>query len=270
MSSSIVPDYILNRKGARKTTDVPAEVLEYLNRGLIQTINLSEWLVVDQHHLLVEVLSTIGKRSDLSGFEAALAAEKKLTANSSTRIIGQRMSAYINDEAILQLLSKHTSDVVRCWICWAIAEGQEGVEQLLSSMQPFAADSHFGVREVVIFASKPTLAKDLPKAISILAGWAASTDENVRRYAVEAIRPIGVWTKKIAALQENPTQALPVLHALKADSSRYVQNAVANWLNDASKSQPEWVIELCHKWEEDGEDKATAYIIKRGLRTVNK
>jgi len=270
MSTSTIPVHILTRKGARKTADVPAEVLDYLNQGLIETINLTEWLVVDQHHLLENVLKTIGKETELPRFETALAAEKKLTANSSTRIIGQGMAAYVSDANTMKTLSKHTSDVVRCWACWALATGTSEVEALLAKMQPYAADPHFGVREVVSFASKPTLANNLVHSISILTKWATSDDENVRRYTVEAIRPIGVWTKKIAALQESPTLALPILELLKADPSRYVQNALANWLNDASKSQPAWVIDLCHQWEQGSDDKVTAYIIKRALRTVNK
>ena len=137
-------------------------------------------------------------------------------------------------------------------------------------MKPFAADKHFGVREVVIFASKERLAEDLNTAISILSTWTKSEDENVRRYAVETIRPTGVWTKKIAQLHDEPSLGLPVLNPLKEDPSRYVQNAVGNWLNDASKSQAEWVKALCQEWGTATDNSATKYIIKRGMRTINK
>jgi len=137
-------------------------------------------------------------------------------------------------------------------------------------MKPYAADTHFGIREVVIFASKSQLVEDLAQSITLLTDWTSSEDENVRRYAAETLRPIGVWTKKISELQENPQLGLPLLAPLKSDPSKYVQNSVANWLNDASKSNPDWVQSICDQWASASSDKSTAYIIKRALRTIRK
>ncbi|MBN8828805.1 MAG: DNA alkylation repair protein [Sphingobacteriia bacterium] len=68
-------------------------------------------------------------------------------------------------------------------------------------------------------------------------------------------------------LKQNPSIGLPVLELLKADSSRYVQNSVGNWLNDASKTQPEWVLNLVHLWQLDN-NKYTNYICKRAIRSL--
>ena len=137
-------------------------------------------------------------------------------------------------------------------------------------MQFYAADKHFGVREIVILATKPRMIDNLELALQILTPWTLSEDENVRRYAAESMRPVGVWVKKIARFQEEPHLALPILEPLKSDSSKYVRDAVANWINDASKSQPDWARNLCARWEQESTSKETAYIIKRGLRTLNK
>ncbi|MEM8906534.1 MAG: DNA alkylation repair protein, partial [Bacteroidota bacterium] len=89
-------------------------------------------------------------------------------------------------------------------------------------------------------------------------------------FVAEVLRPIGVWTKKVEALQKEPAIGLPLIEPLKSDPSKYVQNSVANWLNDASKAQPEWVRSICKQWEQASNTQATRYIIKKGLRTINK
>ena len=57
---------------------------------------------------------------------------------------------------------------------------------------------------------------------------------------------------------------------MRSDPSRYVQNAVANWLNDASKSRPDWVQVITARWTEESPTRETAYIVNRGLRTLRK
>ena len=44
------------RKGARSIKDIPTDILEQLNRGEIETANLTEWLAVDQRLLLENLL----------------------------------------------------------------------------------------------------------------------------------------------------------------------------------------------------------------------
>jgi len=265
-----IPESILQRKGVRKMADIPAEVLQLLNEGKIATVNLTEWLAIDQHTLLKGFLEQIGEKTWFADIEESLLAQKKPSANSNAKTIGLAFGQLLNQESLDKYFAGHSSDVVRCWHCWASSIQVDEVTALLDVMRPFAADQHFGIREVVIFASKERLAANLSKTLPILAEWALSEDENIRRYAVEVIRPIGVWTKKIPTFQDQPDLALPVLQALKADSAKYVQNAVANWLNDASKSKPDWVKEICHQWDTSSNNKATAYIIKRALRTINK
>ncbi|WP_430411741.1 DNA alkylation repair protein [Kordia sp.] len=266
----MIPAHILNRKGARSLKDINLEAIAYLNKGLVETKNLMEWLATDQLALLQLVLKDIGKEAWFTDIEVAVNTQKKPTANSNTKVIGETLGILTRNKDIYDHFKKHTSDLVRCWACWAESTHHDELKSLLSAMKPYVADTHFGVREVVIFASKERMIEDLDTAIKILTPWTKATDENIRRFAVEALRPVGVWTKKIAAFQENPAKGLPVLEPLQSDTSKYVRDAVANWLNDASKSQPTWVQTICNEWQQNSATKETAYIIKRGLRTINK
>lgn len=260
---------ILNRKGARKAIDIPTEIIKLLNEGKIETVNLTEWLAADQLELLRNVLGNLKKEQLFAAIKKAVEQQKKPTANSNTKLIGAILGEHLSKDDLLKL-KKHPSDLVRNWTCWSIASQIEETKELLTEMRDFAADSHFGVREVVIFASKDKLAKHLELAVEILLDWSNSKDENVRRFVAEVLRPIGVWTKKIDRLQTEPELGFPLLNPLKSDPSKYVQNSVANWLNDASKSNPKWVEEVCKQWMKDSKTKETTYIVKRAMRTINK
>ncbi|PIE78379.1 MAG: DNA alkylation repair protein, partial [Candidatus Delongbacteria bacterium] len=132
------------------------------------------------------------------------------------------------------------------------------------------ADNHFGVREVVWMALRPEIDKNVEQSIEILSSWTKSENENIRRFTTESTRPRGVWCKHIERLKKNPKIALPILENLKSDKSKYVQDSVGNWLNDASKSEPNFVIELCEKWKNELPTQETEKIIKRALGTINK
>ncbi|MEH3113449.1 DNA alkylation repair protein [Pedobacter terrae] len=108
------------------------------------------------------------------------------------------------------------------------------------------------------------------QSIKILSDWTSNEDENIRRFTTEATRPRGVWCEHIEELKQNPDFGLPILEALKSDKSKYVQDSAGNWLNDASKTRPDFVKALCKRWEKESETKETIYILKKALRTINK
>jgi 3-methyladenine DNA glycosylase AlkC len=264
-------DQLLSRKGATRTADISAEVLEALNSGLISTVNLTEWLMVDNLKLLEVVLKAEKQSAFFKPVSDAVAALKKPTVNSVQYTIGTmlRTAAGKDEKKIYAFLSSHTSDSVRCWAAYfAGTDGSKTLEQKLQLIEPLAADLHFGVREVAWLAVRPALAAELNKALKILKPWTTSKDENIRRFASEATRPRGVWCAHITELKENPEQALHLLEPLRSDSSEYVRNSVANWLNDASKTQPKWVQETCKRWSKESPTKETQLIIKRALRSI--
>lgn len=264
----------IKRKGARSFKDITPEILELMNNGAIESANLTEWLAVDQTILLKNILHENKRTQYLDPILTKIGKLKKQSANTLNATIGMGLlSAAIenNDLQFLKDIAFHTSDTVRCWITYTIGKNpQLSLSEKLHQMQPFAADKHFGVREISWMTVRETIIKNLDESLQILSTWTLSEDENIRRFSCESIRPRGVWCEHIEVLKENPILALPLLERLKSDPSKYVCDSVGNWLNDASKSQPRFVIDVCKQWEQNNPTKSTLYIIKKALRTLNK
>ena len=247
---------------------IPSARLAQLNSGQDASRTLAEGLAVDFAVLMAaavpqEGVAALEKMRQAAGWgilkRMVLAGEVVLDA------VGRQG---------LVALAGHQADTVRGWICYALAHDHalrdpaEPLENLLDAVRTFTDDAHFGVREWVWLAVRPHIAAQPQQAIKYLAGWATAPSERVRRFASESTRPRGVWCAHMNMLKENPALGLPVLEPLKADPSKYVQDSVGNWLNDAAKSQPQWVRELCQTWLAQSPCKATEYICKRALRSL--
>ena len=246
---------------SRGVADITPARLALLNGGSVASATLTEGLAVDFAQLLAAAVPDIGAvRLERMRAQAAAGITKRMV------LAAQLL---LEADADLAVLQAHPSDTVRGWACFVIA-AQAGwtLAQQLAAMRPLADDGHFGVREWAWLALRPHLAEHLPDAIALLAPWTADPSERVRRFACEALRPRGVWCAHIAQLTEQPQLALPLLQPLRADPAVYVQDSVANWLNDAAKSQPDWVRSLCAQWLLESPVAATARICKRAQRSL--
>lgn len=254
-----------------------AERKAALHSGTLATKNLAECLAIDQAALAQSVLSELGLKAALP---RVLAAHREVSRKGISHQIGAIGTAIgetlprLKKTAAAQVSERlrcHSSDTVRSWGAFALARADHTLElrDRLAAVRPFAADAHFGVREWAWMAVRPHIAADIDAAVTLLQEWTASADPNIRRFAVESTRPRGVWSEHIAQLKADPSQGLPLLEPLKADTARYVQDSVANWLNDASKTAPAWVLALCEQWGA-AQNPATERIIERALRTLRK
>lgn len=253
--------------------DIPLELLEQLNEGKAASINLVEWLSVDQLTLLQHVLKENSRLSYVDPIRSEINGLKKKTIVALNAAIGKGLLQQVrasHDKELENAFSIHLSDSVRCWVCYMIGlDDSLSIEEKLMNIRPFAKDGHFGVREIAWMAVRESISSNLEESIGLLSSWVLDKDENIRRFATEATRPRGVWCNHISQLKENPSLALPLLKPLKSDSSRYVQNSVGNWLNDASKTRPDFVLKVCEDWSSNA-SKETQYILKRAQRTLKK
>lgn len=239
--------------------------LAALQEGVVETRHLAEMLQIDMGDLLQKI-----------GLDADDVAALRLHDHGfvermrrSAQLIGSRFS-----RAGIQNLQSHESDTVRGWAAYATIDvltkgASPNTAVLCRAIRPFAADRHFGVREWAWMAVRPYFAADLPQTIALLADWVRAPDPLIRRFAIEVLRPRGVWTRHIPALRQDPSPMRPLLEPLKTEPHKYVQDSIANWLNDAGKDHPDYVRETCRTWLSSHPDHpATLRICRRAQRRL--
>ncbi|MBL0319053.1 MAG: DNA alkylation repair protein [Alphaproteobacteria bacterium] len=266
-------DALRQRKGASKIADIPPVVLEALNCGLIETKTLVEWLAIHTEILATHVAQQLRMNTDectLFIQTARQVLDKGVTQRQKQ--MGQALAVILQKNPALSIpLKQHPSDMVRSWHAYAVAHLHgHNLDVLLDELQHFAADPSMSTRECTWDAWRPYLARNIDKGIDLLMPWVVHEHDAIRRCAIEGTRPRGVWTCHLPELKLAPEKALPLLEKVKTDPSRYVQNAVANWLNDASKDHPVWVMEVTSRWQQENDCTASRYIIKRSRRTIQK
>jgi 3-methyladenine DNA glycosylase AlkC len=245
------------RRGATRPQLVPRVVLDQLERGDIETVNLMEQIALDMKALAKNLFNREHPKLGSPRLLERMSAGGKLVLETHGRAVF--------DDAIAW-----TSDTARGWAAMAVglAPRLELDERLLLARR-FAADAHFAVREWAWIGVRGHVCVEPLAAVRLLEGDTVHESPYLRRFASELTRPIGVWSRHIPLLKREPWHGLPILEPLASDGHRYVSNSVGNWLNDASRTQPEWVVQVSASWlSRYGDD--CARTTSRGTRTIRK
>ena len=170
-------------------------------------------------------------------------------------------------EALFETATGWESDTARGWAAFAVPRSSGGPQRQLALAARIADDPHFAVREWAWLGIRPVVLAHPLLAVSTLAVYTADPSPRVRRFCSEATRPRGVWSAHVPLFKTSPEAGLPVLEPLAAAEERYVRDSVANWLNDVSGTQPDWVSATCSRWE-DEHGEQVRYVTRRAMRNL--
>lgn len=252
-----------NRIPARRIAAIAPAVRRALDHGETETRNLVECLAIDTATLLAHAVPGI-KPADITRLRAAATSGWLDRTRLAAALIYERLGP----RAITDL-ADHPADTVRGWVAGVVALlPQRTLARRLALVRPFADDRNSNTRETAWLLMRPHIATDIAQSLHDLTPWVHAKSPHIRRFAVEITRPRGVWCNHIPVLKEHPELALPLLEVVSADPARYVQDSVGNWLNDASKTRPEFVLAVTDGWRRRSASSATEYICRRARRTI--
>ena len=118
------------------------------------------------------------------------------------------------------------------------------------------------------FAVRPYIIRYEDEMLKQMILWSKHSHHMVRRLASEGSRPRLPWAMALPNLKKDPTAILPILNNLKDDETEIVRRSVANNLNDISKDNPNFVIDISNKWINKSKERDS--LIKHACRTLLK
>lgn len=119
------------------------------------------------------------------------------------------------------------------------------------------------------FAVRPFVRETPAKVVARFMKLKDHPSEHVRRWCSEGLRPRLPWGEKLGHFCDDPAPILPVLEALKDDTSLYVRRSVANTLGDISKDHPDLAIGVARRWKK-GASADRQWVVRHSLRTLVK
>ncbi|MGC4175361.1 hypothetical protein [Demequina sp.] len=105
------------------------------------------------------------------------------------------------------------------------------------------------MREWAWIGLRDNLGLRLESLVSDLEVIAQAPSPRIRRFAVEITRPVGVWCRHMP-FDPRLSRFSRLPEILYTDGARYVQDSVGNWMNDMSRTHPDWVRSTCERWDE--------------------
>ena len=162
-------------------------------------------------------------------------------------------------ETIPNLKNNYTSLVFPDFV------GLYGHDDFDLSMEALKYFTQFGSSE---FAVREFLIRDFNKTIKEMNKWADDKNYHVRRLSSEGSRPRLPWSFKLDEVIKNPKITQSILEKLRSDDELYVRKSVANHLNDISKDNTKWMLNLLTTWDKTNVN--TQWIIKHASRTLIK
>ncbi|MBA4249731.1 MAG: DNA alkylation repair protein [Candidatus Puniceispirillum sp.] len=245
--------------------DISAARREQLNSGEHETKNLVECLSIDFRLLVLNCIPGISN-SALDQIEQ----KKQCGIIDRMKGIGSILFKEMGVAGI-DVLKNHHSDSIRGLSCYMVSYCDHlSLVDKFEMMKTLADDSHFSVREWAWLALRPDIVCNIKDSLTFLQSWSSHESPYLRRFACEATRPRGVWCAHIPELKINPNIALPLLAMLKTDTHLYVQKSLGNWLNDASKNNADWVLNILELWHAEYPGLIDKRISKLAKRTMNK
>lgn len=142
------------------------------------------------------------------------------------------------------------------------AEHNAGADPFDTSMH---AQYELTRRFTAEFSIRPFLIRSPERTLARLMEWTRDPDPHVRRLCSEGSRPRLPWAQRIPAFVQDPRPTLPILDALKDDTSLYVRRSVANHIGDIAKDHPQLAFDLCERWL-DGASPERKWLIRHAVR----
>ncbi len=194
------------------------------------------------------------------------------------KIVGQKLHEFIpgtytnKTEILTSILGPENegdfgtfNDFFWIWPISSVVE-QFGLEQKKDSLELIYNITKRGTGE---FAIRQFIEADPKAMLKVMKRWSMDKNFHVRRLSSEGWRPRLPWAKKLEVYLDNPDQVVGVLKSLNNDTSRYVQNSVANHMGDMLKLNREYTMRELNEWSKNAKDN-TKWIIRHAVRNLRK